>query len=175
MVVKIRLARWGARHNPFYGIVVANARAPRDGKHLERVGTYNPIPDPKGVKHLELNTERIKYWIGVGAQPTERVSWLLSKLDIVPPTPTHLHHVGELNLGDSSTWNLKVTDHTGQELELVTNRQTEKFDELKAIEKKKPRIYNNRLDFKKITLNGVANGKLEPQDATAVLKAYVGI
>ena len=82
MVVKIRLARWGARNNPFYGIVVANSRAPRDGKHLERVGTYNPIPDQNQTKFVELDVKRIKYWISVGAQPTERVAWLLAKVFI---------------------------------------------------------------------------------------------
>ncbi|KAI9103178.1 ribosomal protein S16 domain-containing protein [Phlyctochytrium arcticum] len=80
MVVKIRLARWGASHNPFYGVVVANHRAARDGKHLERVGTYDPIPDKEGIKRIELNVERIKYWLGVGAQPSDRVAWLLAKV-----------------------------------------------------------------------------------------------
>jgi small subunit ribosomal protein S16 len=47
---------------------------------LEKVGTYNPIADPRGIKHIELNLERIKYWLGVGAQPSERVNWLLSKV-----------------------------------------------------------------------------------------------
>lgn len=82
MVVRIRLARWGARNNPFYGIVAANARAPRDGKHLERLGTYNPMKDENGHKHLELATDRIKYWLGVGAQPSDRAAWLLSKVII---------------------------------------------------------------------------------------------
>ncbi|EGF82063.1 hypothetical protein BATDEDRAFT_10027 [Batrachochytrium dendrobatidis JAM81] len=80
MVVRIRLARWGAANNPFYGIVVANLRAARDGKHLERLGTYNPISDHNMTKHLELNVDRIKYWLSVGAQPSERVAWLLSKV-----------------------------------------------------------------------------------------------
>lgn len=80
MVVRIRLARWGAKSNPFYGIVIANSRAARDGKHLERVGTYNPIADENKVKHLELDVERIKYWLSVGAQPSDRVAWLLAKV-----------------------------------------------------------------------------------------------
>jgi small subunit ribosomal protein S16 len=80
MVVKIRLARWGARNNPFYGIVIANQRAPRDGKHLERVGTYNPIPDQSKAKIVELNIKRIKYWLSVGAQPTDRVAFILAKV-----------------------------------------------------------------------------------------------
>jgi small subunit ribosomal protein S16 len=80
MVLKIRLARWGARNNPFYGIVLAHQRAARDGKHLERLGTFNPIAGSDGTKHVELNGERIKYWIGQGAQPTERVAWILAKV-----------------------------------------------------------------------------------------------
>lgn len=92
MVVKIRLARWGASNNPFYGIVVANARAARDGKHLERVGTYNPLPDNNNRKHIELNTQRIKYWLSVGAQPTERVAWLLAKVFVFSIGVHHAQH-----------------------------------------------------------------------------------
>ncbi|KXS16801.1 ribosomal protein S16 [Gonapodya prolifera JEL478] len=86
-LVRIRLARWGVRHNPFYGIVVAEARAPRDGRHIERIGTYNPIPDENGVKHIELDFARAKYWIANGAHPTDRVGWLLTKVGLLPPTP----------------------------------------------------------------------------------------
>ncbi|TPX77273.1 hypothetical protein CcCBS67573_g01432 [Chytriomyces confervae] len=110
MTVKIRLARWGQRNNPFYGVVVANARAPRDGRHLERVGTYNPIPDADKVKHIELNYERIKYWIGVGAQPSDRVAYLLAKAGILPLTPKQMQRQGVLSLTDSKTWNVRITD-----------------------------------------------------------------
>ncbi|KAJ3339360.1 hypothetical protein HDU93_008365 [Gonapodya sp. JEL0774] len=89
--VRIRLARWGVRHNPFYGIVVAEARAPRDGRHIERIGTYNPIPDANGVKHIELDFERAKYWIANGAEPTDRVGWLLNKAGLLPATPVQQH------------------------------------------------------------------------------------
>ena len=81
MVVRIRLSRWGASHNPFYKIVAINAKSARDAKHFEDLGTYNPIADSNGVKHISLNVSRIKYWIGVGAQPSDRVHWLLSKVD----------------------------------------------------------------------------------------------
>lgn len=82
MVVKLRLSRWGASHNPFYSIVAANVRSARDKKHLEQLGTYNPMADLRGIKHIELNVSRIKYWLGVGAQPTDRVNWLLSKVGL---------------------------------------------------------------------------------------------
>ncbi|KAJ1566604.1 hypothetical protein HK405_009123 [Cladochytrium tenue] len=82
MLVKIRLSRWGARNNPFYGIVVANRQAPRDNKFLDVIGTYNPVPDDAGVKSVMLNWERAKYWLGNGAQPTDRVAWILAKVGI---------------------------------------------------------------------------------------------
>mmetsp|Transcript_23870 Transcript_23870/g.32821 ORF Transcript_23870/g.32821 Transcript_23870/m.32821 type:complete len:106 (+) Transcript_23870:33-350(+) len=87
MVVRIRLARFGRKHLPFYRIFVADARAPRDGKHLEVVGTYDPIPQRDGNKHVALNILRIKYWLSVGAQPSDRVAKLLGQAGVLPPTP----------------------------------------------------------------------------------------
>ncbi len=76
MGVKIRLARHGAKKRPFYRIVVADSEAPRDGKFLEKVGTYNPAQDPAAV---DLKAERVKYWIDKGATPTHTVKNLLKK------------------------------------------------------------------------------------------------
>ncbi|OQY14480.1 MAG: 30S ribosomal protein S16 [Desulfobacteraceae bacterium 4572_187] len=76
MSVKIRLARHGAKKKPFYRIVIADSESPRDGRFLENVGTYNPLTDPVGVS---LKQERIKYWIGQGAIPTDTVKSLLKK------------------------------------------------------------------------------------------------
>lgn len=76
MAVKIRLARHGAKKRPFYRIVVADSESPRDGKFLERVGTYNPLIDPAEVK---LDTERVKYWIGEGATPSDTVRNILKR------------------------------------------------------------------------------------------------
>ncbi|KAJ8612561.1 hypothetical protein CTAYLR_007191 [Chrysophaeum taylorii] len=86
-MVRLRLARFGRKHRPFYRIVVADAKAPRDGRHIERVGTYDPIPAQDGIKEVRLNVQRIKYWLSVGAQPTKRVAWLLGKAEVLPPTP----------------------------------------------------------------------------------------
>ncbi|RQM24985.1 hypothetical protein B5M09_001802 [Aphanomyces astaci] len=77
MVVRLRLARWGRVHSPFYRIVAADARYPRDGRHLEILGTYNPLAATDGVKELRVNNDRVKYWLSVGAQPSDRVSFLL--------------------------------------------------------------------------------------------------
>ena len=78
MAVKIRLARGGAKKRPYYRIVVADERMPRDGRYIERVGSYNPML-PKGDENrVQLVTERVKYWLGQGAQPTRRVEMFLA-------------------------------------------------------------------------------------------------
>ena len=76
MSVKIRLARHGAKKRPFYRIVVANSDSPRDGKFLENVGTYNPLPEPADI---QLKTERIRYWMDQGATPSATVKNILKK------------------------------------------------------------------------------------------------
>ena len=76
MAVKIRLARHGAKKRPFYRIVVADSEAARDGRFLEKVGTYNPLLEPAEV---QLNNDRIRYWIDQGAIPTDTVKSLLKK------------------------------------------------------------------------------------------------
>ena len=77
MALKIRLARGGAKKRPFYRIVVAEASAPRDGRYVERVGTYNPMVPKDHERRLTLNGERISFWMSKGAQPTERVHKML--------------------------------------------------------------------------------------------------
>lgn len=76
MAVKIRLARHGAKKRPFYRIVVADSECPRDGRFLEKVGTYNPLRDPAEVT---LKTERVQYWLQQGAKPTDTVKSILKK------------------------------------------------------------------------------------------------
>lgn len=74
MAVKIRLARHGAKKRPFYRIVVADSESPRDGRYLEKVGTYNPLRDPAEVT---LKTDRVQYWLQQGAIPTDTVRNIL--------------------------------------------------------------------------------------------------
>ena len=73
MATKIRLARGGSKKRPFYRIVVADVRAPRDGRFIEKVGSYNPMLSKDSEDRVILNEERIKHWLGEGAQPTDRV------------------------------------------------------------------------------------------------------
>ena len=78
MALKIRLSRGGAKKRPFYKIVVAEALSPRDGKFIERLGSYNPMVPKDHAERLVLDVERAKYWISKGAQPTLRVAKMLS-------------------------------------------------------------------------------------------------
>ena len=73
MALKIRLARGGSKKRPYYRIVVAQATAPRDGSFIEKVGTYNPLLAKDSGERVSLNVERVKHWLSVGAQPTDRV------------------------------------------------------------------------------------------------------
>jgi small subunit ribosomal protein S16 len=77
MATKIRLARGGSKKRPYYRIVIADVRAPRDGKFIEKVGTYNPLVAKDSPERLVLKADRIKYWIGTGATPTDRVEKFL--------------------------------------------------------------------------------------------------
>lgn len=83
MALKIRLARGGAKKRPFYQIVVADARSPRDGRFVEKVGTYNPMLPHDNQDRIRLNVERIKHWLSVGAQPTDRVALFLGKAEVM--------------------------------------------------------------------------------------------
>ncbi|GAA4776727.1 30S ribosomal protein S16 [Novosphingobium ginsenosidimutans] len=95
MSVSLRLSRGGSKKRPYYKIVVANSRAPRDGKFLEQVGTYNPLLAKDDENRVRLVEDRVKYWIGVGAQPTDRVARLLDKAGIKERAPTVNPNKGE--------------------------------------------------------------------------------
>ena len=76
MAVRIRLKRMGAKKRPFYRIIVADARAPRDGRFIDTLGTYNPLTNPAAVK---LDPEKVRLWLGRGAQPSDPVRHLLAR------------------------------------------------------------------------------------------------
>jgi small subunit ribosomal protein S16 len=77
MALSIRLSRGGSKKRPYYRIVVADARSPRDGKFIEKIGNYNPLRGKDDEKRIVLDGERAKHWLGMGAQPTDRVARFL--------------------------------------------------------------------------------------------------
>lgn len=84
MSVKIRLARGGTKKRPFYSIVVADQRSPRDGRFIEKVGTYNPMLPQDHPDRVTLNADRIRDWLSKGAQPTDRVARFLGRAELAP-------------------------------------------------------------------------------------------
>jgi len=79
MATKIRLKRMGAKNNPFYRVVIADSRSPRDGKVIEEIGYYNPVKQPA---EIQVDEERALYWLKTGAQPSETVKALLKKTGV---------------------------------------------------------------------------------------------
>ena len=87
MSIKIRLARGGAKKRPFYRIVIADSRSPRDGRFIERIGSYNPMVAQDHPDRLKLDQDRAKHWLAVGAQPTDRVARFLAKEGLMAERP----------------------------------------------------------------------------------------
>ena len=83
MAMKIRLARGGSKKRPFYRIVAADSRMPRDGRYVEKLGTYNPLLPKDSEERVQMNVERIQYWMGQGAQVTDRVSRFLEAAGVI--------------------------------------------------------------------------------------------
>ena len=89
MSVKIRLARGGAKKRPYYYIVAATTTSPRDGRYIEQVGTFNPMLKKDDETRVKLNIERCKYWLSVGALPTDRVARFLDAAGLFKRTPSN--------------------------------------------------------------------------------------
>jgi small subunit ribosomal protein S16 len=83
MAMKIRLARGGSKKRPFYSIVAADSRMPRDGRFKEKLGTYNPLLPKDSEDRVKIDLERVQYWLGQGAQPTDRVSRFLEAAGVL--------------------------------------------------------------------------------------------
>ncbi len=89
MSLRIRLARGGAKKRPYYRIVIADSRSPRDGRFIEKIGSYDPMLDKGDPKRVVLNEDRAKHWLSVGALPSDRVAKFLARSDlfVAPPIP----------------------------------------------------------------------------------------
>ena len=83
MAMKIRLARGGSKKRPFYRIVAADSRMPRDGRYIEKLGTYNPLLPKDSEERVKMDMERVQYWLSQGAQPTDRISRMLEAAGIL--------------------------------------------------------------------------------------------
>ncbi len=87
MATKIRLARGGSKKRPYYSIVVTNSRNPRDCKHIEKIGTYNPLLADAAEKRVTINEDRAKYWLSVGAEMSDRVHVFFNRAGLVATKP----------------------------------------------------------------------------------------
>ena len=96
MALKIRLSRGGAKKRPMYRIVVADSRSPRDGRFIERVGVYRPLLPADDPERVIMDQDRIRYWLGQGARPTDRVAVFLGKADIIPMPERRAGSTGEV-------------------------------------------------------------------------------
>ena len=85
MALKIRMSRRGAKKRPFYHIVVAESSSPRDGRYVERLGFFDPMTPKDSSRRLSVDLERAKYWLGVGALPSDRIHRIFASLDIMEP------------------------------------------------------------------------------------------
>ncbi|MEO3414390.1 30S ribosomal protein S16 [Roseovarius sp. CAU 1744] len=83
MAMKIRLARGGSKKRPFYRIVATDSRMPRDGRFIEKLGTYNPLLPKDSEERVKMDLERVQYWLGQGAQPTDRISRMLEAAGVL--------------------------------------------------------------------------------------------
>ena len=95
MAVAIRLSRGGAKKRPYYRIVVADGRAPRDGKYLEQIGTYNPMLPKDSGERVKLNEDRARHWLSVGAKPSDRVHRFLDAAGLLERAPRNNPNKGE--------------------------------------------------------------------------------
>lgn len=89
MSVKMRLSRGGTKKRPYFYIVIAESSSPRDGRYIEQVGTHNPLLPKDSADRVKLNLERVKHWLSVGAQPTDRVMRFLDAAGLAKRTPSN--------------------------------------------------------------------------------------
>ena len=115
MALSMRLSRGGSKKRPYYRIIVADARSPRDGKFIEKIGTYNPLLAKDDEKRIVLDTDRAKHWLSVGAQPTDRVARFLDVAGVKERTA-------------------KNNPNKGKPGEKAVERAEEKAEKLKAAE-----------------------------------------
>ena len=113
MGLKIRLARAGAKKRPYYHIVIADSRSPRDGRFIERIGHFNPMVPRDSAERFALDQERAKYWVSVGAQPSDRVAKFLHQLGLGPARVIHEQTKKHLPRAKAWRWNASTAGRFG--------------------------------------------------------------
>ena len=135
MSVRIRLSRAGAKKRPFYRIVIADSRRARDGKFIERIGTYNPMLNKKNPNRVKINLERAKYWLSKGARPSDRIAIFLSNMGVVDKpvitikTKKHLPRAKKKENKDKPEEKTKGADGDSKTPEKSAKPDVEKKDE----------------------------------------------
>ena len=124
MALKIRLARAGAKKRPFYRIVVADSRSPRDGRFIEKLGTYNPLLKREDPNRVTLNEDRIRHWLGHGARPTDRVARFLGNAEIIP-MPTQKNNPTKGQPGKKARERLKAAEEAAAAAAAVPAEEAE--------------------------------------------------
>ena len=128
MAMKIRLARGGSKKRPFYRVVAADSRMPRDGRFIEKLGTYNPLLPKDSEERVKLNMERVQYWLDQGAQPSDRVSRFLEAAGVVAKK--------ERNNPKKAEPGQKAKDRAEEKAAKAAEREAKKAEKLAAKEAK---------------------------------------
>lgn len=134
MALKIRLSRGGSKKRPFYRVVVADSRAPRDGRYIEKIGTYNPRLPRDSEERVQIDAEKAVEWVKKGAKPTDRVARFLSEIEVDGAKVYEWTHGNNPNKGEPGT---KAKERVEERAEKETARKEAEEEAKKAAEEAK--------------------------------------
>ncbi|WP_342972168.1 30S ribosomal protein S16 [Henriciella sp. AS95] len=134
MALKIRLARGGSKKRPFYRVVVADSRAPRDGRYIEKIGTYDPRQPKDSEERIKIDAEKAAEWVAKGAKPTDRVARFLSQMEVDGKPVVAWEHGNNPNKGEPGT---KAKERIEEKAEKEAARKEAEAEAKKAAEEAK--------------------------------------
>ena len=134
MSMKIRLARGGSKKRPFYRIVAADSRMPRDGRFIEKLGTYNPLLPKDSEDRVKMDMDRIKHWLGHGAQPTDRIARMLEAAGVLPKTERNNPKKAELGTKAKERLEAKAAKSEEAAAEAPAEEESESYTHHRAPE-----------------------------------------
>jgi len=139
-MLKIRMSRGGAKKRPVYKIVVADSRKPRDGRFIEKVGFFNPLLPKDKKERLSLDIERIKYWLGKGARPSDRIARFLGEANVIPK-PAQKNNPIKAKPKKKAQERLAAAEEAKKAAEETSKVEAEKpSEEIKPVEEKKEEV-----------------------------------